>query len=166
MKKLQIYILAFSFILFSYNGYSQENSKINQFISKVEKNLKELDSSSNITVYKSRRKDKRISINGSFKAEGKSFEQNIKYYRSGLKKEKTVIYYFSSGKKIPIIYIIKFNDNIHYIEYNEIALNDKNVMVNISKEILIDNKYYKIKKHDTYGKLLKNESEINLTLKK
>ena len=163
MKKLNIYIFALSFILFSFNAKSQEVTKIQKFLKKVEINLQKLDSSSMITICKQRANNRNIFTEGTILKEEKSFKQCIKYYRGGLKKEKIVIYSQSPfRKKLPIISLVKFNDKMHFIQYNEIAKNDKNEMVTVSSEILIDSKYYKNTTYDKYGKTIKIECDVNL----
>ncbi len=166
MKNKIINFIALFLIFITYNAYSQESSKTQAFLNKVEVSLQKLDTVSLITEFKTRRDYRNISVIGFLKSEGKIFEQKVKFYRNGLKKEKIIISEYNAGKKLPVICIVKFNDKVHYIEYKKIIKNENKEIKVISEETFLDGKYYKSKTFGQDGKVSKVECEVNLTTEK
>lgn len=139
MTNYRSYILLLSLNLIFLFSYSQGVDTKDDLIKKVESVIKEIDSTSGRFEYKKRLSNRKLVINGWIGKTNKSFRQEIKYYKSGLKKEETKFYSNEPAGKILIMYAIRINDNFHYIEYYEDVKENNNIL---KKEVLIDNRFY------------------------
>lgn len=164
MKKLIIAFLLFGLLGKTSNSFSQGSSKIDMFLKKIENTLQKLDSASIVADYQHKRGFRKNTVIGSFKSQGKYFEQTTRFYRGGLKKEQTTVYQNFADKKIPILIIVKFNDKVHLIQYFEVVQNPV-VIVVTKDEKLIENQYFRSTTYDPNGRVIKVESEVNICVK-
>ncbi len=91
----------------------------------------------------------KFASNRKFSIEGKNdslkcfFKQKIKYFKSGLRKERTKLYRISSlGHAYLVCYMVKINDEVKYIKYYNYKEDERKYIKALTREILIDGKYY------------------------
>ncbi|GEM_PF-6366901 len=142
MKNYGILLFILSFNLIIVTSYSQESDKKSILIKKVETELKEFDSTARNFDYSKRLASRKIVVKGWVGKTNKSFEQQIKYYRNGLKKEDIKIYTNASGVKTILMHVVKINDKFHYVEYYETIKEKENGLEKKYKEVMIDNRLY------------------------
>lgn len=146
--------------------YSQNDSKINAFIEKINQELKGVDSTARLVEYKESISKRKISINGWIGKKYTSYKQSIKYYRGGMKKDILKIYIVNASEKFVAITIIRINDKIHLIEFYNTARDKFNNPIKLSKEVLIDNKVYQKTILSTSISQDKPENEVIFLLSK
>ncbi len=164
MKKLMFYLLFLGILGKASNSFSQGSSKIDLFLKKIESTIQKLDSAAIVADYNHKRGFRKNTIIGSFKSQGKYFEQTTRFYRGGLKKEQTTVYQSFANAKVPVLIIVKFNDKVHLIQYFEVVQNPV-VIVVTKDEKLIDNQYFRSTTYDPNGRVIKVESEVNISIK-
>lgn len=160
MKYFRFEIVIIFFSLVSMTSYSQNDRKVDAFLTKLGQELKEIDSTARILDYRKSISNRKIIVAGLMGKNGKQFKRKIKYYRNGMKKEKLKIYQGSFSGQILVTYIIKINDNVHFIKHYETSKDKHNTIFKQSKEVLIDNKIYQKTIFDASGKEIKKENAI------
>ncbi|HOG73169.1 MAG: hypothetical protein KBB29_08650 [Bacteroidales bacterium] len=143
--------------VFIQNSFSQNNDQINDLYLKIKKIE---DRESDISKMKSRRgvSDRKYLIKSIIDSGEIISKHKIRYYRSGIKKERIKYYKKSKNEKILVLDIIKINELKTYIKYCETDLNYKKEMIVVKEEVLIDNRYYRINTFDKYGVLTKTDN--------
>lgn len=153
------------FTLICLTSYSQSEGKINEFLEKIEEELKIIDSTTNIVEYRKSISNRNIFVKGIVWKEDKIFKQRIKYYKNGMKKE-TLKLYKGIISGVLVTNIIKINDKIHFVKHYETFKNKNNRTVKLSKELLIDQKIYQKYIIDKQGYEIGKETVITVSLKK
>ena len=87
------------------------------------------------------------------------FYSRMKYFKGGIKKEH--IKYYSLPQEFLILEIIKINDKYDYINYVEYEKDNYYQLYIKSDEVLIDNKYYRIRIYDKERKMVDERKKIN-----
>lgn len=154
-NKLLVAIL-FLFVFIQYS-FSQSNDQINDLFLKIKKIE---DSESYISKMKCRRglSDRKYLIKSIIDSGEIVSKHIIRYYRSGIKKERIRYYKQSNNEKILVLDIVKINDLKTYIKYCDTGLNYKKELIIVKEELLIDNRYYRINTFDKYGVLTKTDN--------
>lgn len=150
-----------------FNSYSQENNKIQEFITKVDKELIKWDSVSSISstlAYSNYRKSKIFASSNSPKG---LVKKKIKYFRSGLKKEEIKIYLFSkkNGSRTLLCHIVKMNGNPYYVKYYDIKVDDQGQLLTLSKEILHNGDNYVRYSYNNKKQITNKESSMITAIK-
>ena len=164
MKKFRTISFLLGFCIIFSTSDAQERDIIRFFLDKVENNLREVDSTTRIINYRKSLSDYKIITKGSLGKDNKSFKHVIKYDERGFKKEKLKIYQSTRDKKILVMYLVKINDKIHFLEYYDTERDSKNKIVKRSKEILIDNRIYQKIFYNNPGEIKGNENKVTFTL--
>jgi hypothetical protein len=166
MEKFGSLFISLGFSVMVLTSYSQESQQIRIFLEKVEKDLREVDSTARIQTYRRSISNRKVITKGWLGKDNKSFKQKIKYSRNGLKKEKLKIYLETQYNSIVVMYLIKINDKIHFLKYYDTVRDNKYDIVKRSKEILIDNRLYQKTYYPNSGVRNRTENSVILTLNK
>lgn len=155
----KIVLLITVFALFVGNVKSQSHHSVENFLNKIANTINTYDTSATIAKYKISVSKRKTIIVGLMDSGKKSFKKTIKYYKSGLKKEKLKIVFYTSIKKYTILKTVKINGKFSYIEFNEFGRSEEYDITSTYKEIYINNSYEKIYYNEN-GSVLMKEFDV------
>jgi hypothetical protein len=133
-----IFILIFIFSIQSL--FSQNISDIQKFSEKMNSYLESISKEGQVRSYKIMC-IRKIVVKGTIENDNKIFKQEIKIYKSGLKREETHIYGKAMGMKFLIADIIRINETLFYAKYYETKMIKKK-NVRMSEESIVNQKIY------------------------
>lgn len=154
---MRLLITVFVLLTICSTSFSQEDTRINKLLDKVEVELKRFDTNTIISNTKEFPSDKRVVFkgqNGQY-----TFRNVVKYYNGGMKKEKIQIFKFNAwGRSVLICMLVKINDQNFYIEYFE--TNEDKALTKKTKEVYIANKCYQKTNLDSRGYTTSTENYV------
>ncbi len=154
---MRLLITVFVLLTICNKSFSQEDTRINKLLDKVEVELKRFDTNTIISNTKEFPSDKRVVFkgqNGQY-----TFRNVVKYYNGGMKKEKIQIFKFNAwGRSVLICMLVKINDQNFYIEYFE--TNEDKALTKKTKEVYIANKCYQKTNLDSRGYTTSTENYV------
>lgn len=144
MRIKRVILVPIIAVFFTINLRAQETDDVIQsLITKVDKEYTSIIQESKKSGLEKFPSNRKFSIEGKNDSLKCFFKQKIKYYKSGLRKERIKLFRRSSlGKVYLVCYIVKINDEIKYVKYYNYKEDERKYIKALTREILIDGKYY------------------------